>query len=227
MIKVKHPTFTLIMPSDKRKITFRPFTVKEEKILLMAQGENTEQALEALKQVTTNCVLDKGFKVDSLPMFDLEYLWINIRAKSVNNILELKIQDPATQKPYDVEIDIDDIKIVFDPSHNKKVFLEDNMGVVMRYPTLKMVQELANENETEFNHAIISQCIAQVFEGDAVEVAGEDFSLDDAKDFLDSLTSEMFDKIKHFFETIPVMTYTGKYADGKEFTLKGWQDFFQ
>jgi len=233
MLKIKHPTFSITMPSDNSKISFRPFTVREEKILLIAAEENTPEAtLTAIKQILTNCVVTPGFKPDNIPLFDLEYLFLHLRARSVNNLIDITVTDPLDKNEYKVQLDVNEIKVEFDPTHSRKIMMTDTMGLQMRYPTIAMAEKIKNESlPRDIIDDIMASCIDKVFDGDEVQVAGTDFTKEEAIDFIQDLTTEGYRKIEHFFNTIPVLKHELKYMtkakEVKSVTLTGLQDFFQ
>ncbi len=233
MLKIKHPTFSINMPSDGSKITFRPFTVKEEKILLVASQENTPDAvLDSIKQILNNCVVSQDFKVDNIPMFDLEFLFLHLRARSVNNVIELTVTDPEDKFPYKVELDVNDVKVYKDPEHSRNIMLNDTMGLMMKYPTIAMAKSIDTESLPQnILFDIMASCIDKVFDGEEVQVAGTDFTKQDALEFIEDLTTDNFAKVQKFFDTIPILKHDIKYKNkaGEEKTVKlvGLQDFFQ
>lgn len=233
MLKMKHPTFPITLPISGKKISIRPFTVKEEKILLMALEEKSADAiLEATKSIVESCVQTEGFDINDLMMVDLEWLFLQVRSKSVSNIVEVSIKDEDDEKVYDFEVDIADIKVVHNPDHTKKIFLTENSGVVMRYPTLNQIVEMNSygvDNVVDIMFYLYAICLEKVFDGEKVEVIG-DFSIEEAKEFMENMSKASFQKIEKFFETAPSIQYTIKYKNSqdkvKEIVLKGLDDFF-
>ena len=149
--KIDTPIFTLKLPSSKGKknIKFRPFTVKEEKILLMAaQGEGEEEALDSIKQVINNC-LHTEIDIDNLPTYDIEYIFVNLRAKSVNNVIELTLTDDEDEQVYTVPVNIDDIEVVFNKDHKYVIELNDSISIQLKDPNYNMVQKLASYKQDD------------------------------------------------------------------------------
>lgn len=232
--KIDQPLFEIEIPSTGKKAKYRPFTVKEEKILLIAQESREQnQILLAVKQIITNCVPDVD--VEKLAIFDLEYLILNIRAKSVNNEIDFGFMDPDTEERIDVTVDVNDIKVKFDPDHERKIELNDQYYVMMRYPTLKEVTTLSesaeesNETEQMFNTMI--SCIETLVDTTTDEVYKlEEFSSQEVSDFVDGFTSTVVEHLQKFFTTMPKLAHTIDYKDkeGKDkvFVVEGMDSFF-
>jgi hypothetical protein len=232
--KIDQPLFDIIIPSTKKKVRYRPFTVKEEKILLIAQeSKDQNQILLAIKQIITNCV--EKVDVDKLAIFDLEYLILNIRAKSVNNEIDFGFMDPDSEERIDVSIDVNDIEVQFDPDHESKIELNEQYYIMMRYPTLKEVTDLsesedgANETEKMFNTMI--SCIDTLVDQTTDEVYKlEEFTSEEVTDFVDGFTSTVVEKLQKFFTTMPKLSHSINYKDkeGKDkvFVVEGMDSFF-
>lgn len=227
--KIDLPLFELEVPSTGKKVKYRPFTVKEEKILLIAQeSKDPKQIFLAIKQILTNCLHDAD--VEKLAIFDLEYILLNIRAKSVNNEISFSIKDPDTQEKVDLVINIDDVKIVKFPDHNKIIKVNDDIMIEMRYPSISYLENLKDsQSESESLNSIMKECINTIADGDQ-SYKLSDFSDKEVEDFIESLSSTIVAKIKKFFDTIPVMkyetTYTDKTGKTKTFTAQGVDTFF-
>ena len=229
--KINLPLFeTKLISTGRKKIKYRPFTVKEEKILLIAQeSDDIEQVILAIKQIIGNCCED--VKVDKLPMFDLEYLLMQIRGKSVNNVIEFQITDPETEKSVTIELNIDEIEMTKPKGHNREISIGEDAYIVMDYPILDDVTKFLNTDETKDNSIfdIMLSCIGSVVQGDEVYNL-EDFSDEEVLEFVDSFSTQTIEKIKEFFETIPVMrceqTYTNANGDEKQVVLEGVETFF-
>jgi hypothetical protein len=229
--KINLPLFeTKLISTGRKKIKYRPFTVKEEKILLIAQeSDDIEQVILAIKQIIGNCCED--VKVDKLPMFDLEYLLMQIRGKSVNNVIEFQITDPETEKSVTIELNIDEIEMTKPKGHNREISIGEDAYVVMDYPILDDVTKFLNTDEKKDNSIfdIMLSCIGSVVQGDEVYNL-EDFSEEEVLEFVDSFSTQTIEKIKEFFETIPVMrceqTYTNANGDEKQVVLEGVETFF-
>jgi len=230
--KIVTPTYELEIPSSKEKITYRPFLVKEEKILLLAQeAEKDSEMLLALKQIINNCTYEK-VEVEKLPMFDLEYIFLQIRAKSVGEVVNLKLLCEDDGETYaDVEINLDDVDIVWNDKHTNHIELTDDIGLMMRYPQFDLIDMGGQGGETEYIFKMIKSCINQVYEGDTIHERS-DFTDKDLDAFIESLTSEHFQKLQEFFETMPRLKHDVKFKNPKtkkqnKMTLEGMQSFFE
>ena len=229
---INTPTYELVVPSTKAKLVYRPFLVKEEKILLMAMEEEKDTQLNrALKQVVNNCTFEK-LDVGKLPLFDLEYIFLRIRAKSVGEVAKIQVlceDDGETYVP--VEIDLESIEVEFQEDHSTKIELNDEIGIEMGYPTFEFLNFKADETEVNQLFDIIGSSIQRVYEGETVYEKA-DFSKKDLKVFLESLTSEQFLKVQKFFETMPRLRHKIQVTNPKtkkknEITLEGLQAFFE
>lgn len=229
--KLKHPIFSIELPSNKLLVKYRPFLVKEEKILLMAmQGEDSTEIITAIKQVINNCILSEGIDVDELATIDLEYLFIKIRAKSVNNIIKLSYRDIEDEKIYNVEVDLDKVEIKHFDNHSNKIQIDDTTGIMLRYPKAKMSADMNESNsETELFFNIFKNCIDYVYDDNNHYPANE-YSDEELEDFLQQLDVKTFKKIQDFFTTMPRLHYEVKYTNSlgksKVITLSTLNDFF-
>lgn len=229
--KIQQPLFELTVPSTEKKVQFRPFTVKEEKILLIAQeSKDIDQVILAIKQIVSNCV--EGVDVDELAMFDLEYMLINIRAKSVSNEIEFAIKDPDTDERIEMSLNIEDIQIKKDPKHNKIIKINDDVALEMTYPRIDQLKTLAQSDEDTKEMVLFEMmvgCIKSVVSGDQVYKLS-DFSKTEVDEFIESLSSKNVEDMKQFFDTMPVLKYEKKYKlkDGTEktFVAEGTETFF-
>ena len=226
------PTYELEVPSTKDTLVYRPFLVKEEKILLMAMEEENESQLNrALKQVVNNCTFQK-VKVDKLPLFDLEYIFLRIRAKSVGEVAKLSIlceDDGETYVP--IEIDLETIEVDFKEDHSTKIEITDEIGLVMSYPTFEYLDFNVEGSDINKLFDIIATSIHQIYEGETV-FERTDFNKKELKTFLESLTSEQFQKVQHFFETMPRLRHTVEVENPKTkvtntVVLEGLNAFFE
>ena len=229
---INTPTYELTVPSTKEKLTYRPFLVKEEKLLLMAMEEEKDTHLnKALKQVVHNCTFEK-IDVAKLPLFDLEYIFLRIRAKSVGEVAKIQVlceDDGETYVP--VEIDLESIEVEFQEDHSNKIELTDEIGIEMGYPTFEFLNFNAGETEVTQLFDIIGSSIVRVYEGEKIYEKA-DFSKKDLKVFLESLTSQQFLKLQKFFETMPRLRHKVEVINPKtkkknEITLEGLQAFFE
>lgn len=228
--KIDQPLFDMTIPSTGKKIAFRPFLVKEEKILLIAQqsGNDTE-IIRAIKQILNNCILD-DLDIDSLAVFDLEYMFLKLRARSVNNVVKLSYRDNEDEQVYDFELDLDDIEIVMPESVNSKIEINDNVGMTMKYPSAGITDRLKDfDNEVDLMTFFIINCIDTVYDEENVYVASE-FSEDEITEFLDGLDVKSFEKIREFFESIPrlqhVIEYKNSLGNDRSIELSSLKDFF-
>lgn len=239
--KIDVPIFEVNLPLMKKKVKYRPFLVKEEKILLMAMEskEETEIAL-AIKQIVNNCVITK-LDIDELPIVDLEYLFLHLRARSIGEIIELQYQcnnnvsqEDGTEKKCGalIKFELNALEIApeTDTVVEKKIQLTENLGVVMKYPNYKMIENLTSTSEAEMVVETITSCIDYIYDNDGVYYA-KDVKKEELVDFIDSLTREQFEKIQNFFENIPKLRKKMNFVCGKcgykdEITLEGIQSFF-
>ena len=233
--KINAPEYRLNIPSTDEEITYRPFLVKEEKLLLIAHETGDDKAtFAAIKQLIKGCVTQE-LAVDTLPMFDIEYIFLNIRAKSVGEIAKLKIICPDDEKTtVDVEVDLTKINVVMDEKHDARIQLTDNIGILMSYPSLDIVQEhavLGTEQPVEQLFKMVAECMYQVWEGEEVQDAS-DFSWEEKMEFIESLSHSQFEKIQEFFETMPALKHKIKVTNPNTkvkstVTLQGIQSFFE
>ncbi len=227
--KIDLPLFELNLPSTNKKIKYRPFTVKEEKILLIAQeSKEHKQIVLAIKQILNNCVQDVD--INTMSALDLQYVLLCIRAKSVNNEITFNIKDPDTNETIELTIDIDEIEIKRSPDHNKIVKITDTIALQMRYPTIDNIESVEGEEVSkEKLFDLMVECIESIVEGDNVYKL-KDFTKEEVNEFMDSLTSEVIVKINTFFNTMPVMRYEKKYVnkngEKKTFVAEGLETFF-
>ena len=234
--KIATPTYELELPSTEQTVRYRPFLVKEEKLLVLAlETEDTKQITTAIKTVLKSCVLTKGIKVEQLPTFDIEYLFLNIRGKSVGEELEVKVicpDDEKTEVP--ITIDLDEVKVQKSEGHNNQLKLDDTLMMEMRYPSLdqfiKNNFDFKDENQMEQSFDLIGSCIDKIYSEDEVW-ATADCTKKEVKEFLESMNSSQFKDIEKFFETMPKLTHTIKVKNPKtkvesEVVLEGLASFF-
>jgi len=228
--KIDQPLFDVTIPSTGQTVTFRPFLVKEEKILLIAQqsGNDTE-IIRSIKQILNNCIQDH-IDIDSLAVFDLEYLFLKLRSKSVNNVVKLSYRDTQDDQIYNFEIDLDTIEVQMPESVNSKIEINKNVGMTMKYPTADITDKMGEfENEVQLMTFFIVNCIDTIYDEDTVYPA-TDYSEEEITEFLDSLDVATFDKIRNFFESIPKLYYKIEYENSlknnREIELTNLKDFF-
>ncbi len=236
--KIATPSYELELPSTGQTITYRPFLVKEEKLLVIAlESEDTKQITNAIKAVIRACVLTKGIKVETLPTFDIEYLFLNIRGKSVGEDLDVKLICPDdNQTEVDVTISLDDIQIQKPEGHSNKIKLDNNLMMELKYPSLnEFIKNNFDPNDTSKNPMdqsfdLIGSCINKIYNEDEVWVAA-DCSKKEINDFLDSMNSNQFKEVEKFFETMPKLSHTVKVKNPKtkvesDVVLEGLASFF-
>jgi hypothetical protein len=234
--KISTPTYELELPSTGETIQYRPFLVKEEKLLVIAlESEDTKQITTAIKTVIKNCILTKNVKVEALPTFDIEYLFLNIRGKSVGEELEVNIicpDDGETQVP--VKINLDDIQVQKNEEHSNKIKLDSNIMMEMKYPSLdqfiKNNFDFNDKNAMDQSFDLIGSCIDKIFTEDEVWSTA-DVTKKELSDFLESMNSSQFKDIEKFFETMPKLSHTIKVTNPKtevenEVVLEGLASFF-
>lgn len=228
-------TFELTLPSSDVKVKYRPFLVKEEKILLQAmESQEQKQIVQALKDIVNVCTYGQ-LNVDELPTFDLEYVFLQIRSKSVGEIAKLKVLCPDTKKDYaEVELDLSTVDVQVDDEHNNKIMVDEdkNIGVLMKYPTLASVDPTKDysKQNTKALFNVIGEGIYQIFEGDKVHMA-KDYTKEELDQFVESLDSKSFKKIQRFYETMPKLMHEIEVENPKtkvksKITLSGLSDFF-
>ena len=226
------PTYELVVPSNKKKIKFRPFLVKEEKVLLMALETDDEKNIKnAVFELLKSCISTR-IKLESLASFDLEYIFLNIRAVSVGEIVQMNVtcqDDNETQVKYN--LNLTDVNVIFPKGHDSKIMLTDTLGVIMKYPSFDgFVQGQFTDNKEFDVIKVVAESIDQIFEGEEVY----DESTTSKKEFVqfvESLTSPQLEKIQKFFETAPRLEHSFKVTNpntGKEseYSLRGLQSFF-
>ena len=236
--KIATPSYELELPSTGKTITYRPFLVKEEKLLVIAlESEDTKQITNAIKAVIRACVLTKGIKVETLPTFDIEYLFLNIRGKSVGEDLDVKLICPDdNETEVDVTISLDDIQIQKPEGHSNQIKLDNNLMMELKYPSLnEFIKNNFDPNDTSKNPMdqsfdLIGSCINKIYNQDEVWVAA-DCSKKEINDFLDSMNSNQFKEVEKFFETMPKLSHTVKVKNPKtkvesDVVLEGLASFF-
>ena len=233
--KIVTPTYELVLPSTKKTIKYRPFLVKEEKLLVLAlETEDQKEITNAVRSVIKNCISTRGVKVESLPTFDIEFLFLNIRGKSVGEEVEVNIiapDDGVTQIP--VKIDIDDIKVAENPEHNKQIKLNDELMMEMRYPSLdQFIKNNFDINDSNFDQSfeLIASCVDKIYSEEEVWSTG-DVSKKEVMEFLEQMNSIQFKDIEKFFDTMPKLSHTLKVTNPKtkvesEVVLEGLSSFF-
>ena len=234
--KIATPTYELELPSTGQSIKYRPFLVKEEKVLVIAlESEDNKQITTAIKAVLKSCILTKGVKVESLPTFDIEYLFLNIRGKSVGEELEVNVicpDDGETTVP--VVINLDEIEVQKDENHSNKIKIDDSIMMELKYPSLdqfiKNNFDFNDKNAMDQSFELIASCIDKVYTEDEVW-ATADCTKKEVKEFLESMNSQQFKEIEAFFESMPKLSHTIKVTNPKtkvksDVVLEGLASFF-
>lgn len=228
--KIEHPIYQLTLPSTGKQINFRPFLVKEEKILLMAkQGKDEKEIVKALKQIINNCIVDENVDVETFATFDLEYFFLKLRSRSVNNIVSLSYKDFEDDRVYTVDVDLEEVEIVRNPNHTNKIKLNETIGVIMKYPSVDVLNKLSVENEEEMAFDIIKKCIDTVYDEENVYKV-KDFTEKEIDEFVQNLDVNSLEKILDFFKTMPRLHYDVKYTNSmnneRTIPLDTLTDFF-
>ena len=234
--KIATPTYELELPSTGESIQFRPFLVKEEKVLVLAlESEDTKQITTAIKAVIKSCVQTKGIKVEALPTFDIEFLFLNIRGKSVGENIEVNIicpDDETTEVP--VNIDLDEIRVQKNDDHTRQIKIDDTLMMEMKYPSLdqfiKNNFDFENKNAMDQSFDLIASCVDKIYSEDDVWAA-DDCTKKELKDFLEQMNSSQFKSIETFFETMPKLSHKIKVTNPNtkvesEVVLEGLASFF-
>ena len=236
--KIATPSYELELPSTGKTIQYRPFLVKEEKLLVIAlESEDTKQITNAIKAVIKSCVLTKGIKVETLPTFDIEYLFLNIRGKSVGEDIDVNLICPDdNETEVSVSVNLDDIKVQKPEGHSNQIKLDNNLMMELKYPSLnEFIKNNFDPNDTSKNPMdqsfdLIGSCINKIYNQDEVWAAA-DCSKKEITDFLDSMNSSQFKEVEKFFETMPKLTHTIKVFNPKtkvesDVVLEGLASFF-
>jgi hypothetical protein len=234
--KISTPTYELELPSTGQSIKYRPFLVKEEKLLVIAlESEDTKQITTAIKSVIKNCILTKDIKVENLPTFDIEYLFLNIRGKSVGESVDVNIICPDDNETnVSVNIDLDDIQVQKNEEHTNKIKLDDSIMMEMKYPSLEQFIknnfDFNNDNAMEQSFDLIASCIDKIYTEDEVWSTA-DVTKKELTEFLESMNSSQFKYIEKFFETMPklshkIMVTNPKTKIESEVVLEGLASFF-
>jgi len=236
--KIATPSYELELPSTGKTIQYRPFLVKEEKLLVIAlESEDTKQITNAIKAVIRACILTKGVKVESLPTFDIEFLFLNIRGKSVGEEIDVNLICPDdNETEVNVSINLDDIQVKKPEGHSNQIKLDTNLMMELKYPSLnEFIKNNFDPNDVganamEQSFDLIGSCISKIYNEDEVWVAA-DCSKKEVNDFLDSMNSNQFKEIESFFETMPKLTHTVNVINPKtkvksDVVLEGLASFF-
>ena len=234
--KLNVPVYEAVLPSTEKVIKYRPFLVKEEKLLFTAQESGGEAILPAVKQIIKNCVQGE-LDIDNMPLFDIEYLFLRLRAKSVGEEVTLGLKPwgcpqnngELCEFTTEVSINLEEVKCIKDKKHTSKIMLDDKIGIMMKYPDISQINMGESDNDA-MGMKIIKNCINMVFTEEETHEK-DSFTEKELDDFVDSLNTKQLDKIRNFFETMPTLKHTVKYncktcGEEKETTVQGLQSFF-
>lgn len=234
--KIVTPTYELELPSTGQTIKYRPFLVKEEKVLVMAmETEDTKEITNAVKTVIKNCIETRGIKVETLPTFDIEYIFLNIRSKSVGEEVEVNIicpDDGETEVP--VSINVDEIKVIKSDNHKNQIKLDDSVMMQLKYPSLdqfiKNNFDISGNSNIDQSFDLIASCIDKIYTEEEVWTSS-DVTKKEMVEFLDQLNTSQFKEIEEFFNTMPKLSHKLKITNPKtgvesEVVLEGLSSFF-
>ena len=233
--KLNVPVYEAVLPSTEKVIKYRPFLVKEEKLLFTAQESGEEAVLPAVKQIIKNCVQGE-LDIDNMPLFDIEFLFLRLRAKSVGEEVTLGLKPWGCPQndgelckfTTEVAINLEEIKCVKDKTHTSKIMLNNKIGIMMKYPDISQLNTKGSENEMGFE--VIKKCINMIFTEEETHER-DSFTDKELDEFIDSLNTKQMDNIRNFFETMPTLKHTVKYKcstcnEEKETTVQGLNSFF-
>ena len=229
--KLATAKYELTLPSTGKKIEYRPFLVKEEKILLTAQSTGVDaDMLRAVEQIIENCTFGE-LKVGELPFFDIEYVFIKLRSKSIGEVATVKLLCPDDNKTrVDVDINLDDVECVRDVSHTSDIKLTDEIGMTLEYPRISSIAEMTKVSDSEAGFSIVKKCITQIYDKENV-YAKSDMDSKELDEFVDSLSHKQFEKVQEFFDTMPKVKHAVKVKNPNtgvesEVVIEGMQNFF-
>ena len=230
---INTPTYELVVPSTDEKVKYRPFLVKEEKILLIAmEAQEQSGILNAVKDIVKSCTFDK-FDVNRAPIFDIEYIFLNIRAKSVGEVSTVNLRCPDDNETFvQTEIDLTKVDVQITEGHTNKIELTDEMGMILQYPTLDSFTDSTTVINASNMLDVIASCVSQIYDKKGEDVYdAKDSTKQEIVDFLESLNSKQFLEIQKFFDTMPKLTHTVTIENPEtkvksDITLTGLNDFF-
>ena len=233
--KLTTPTYELEIPSTDEKIKYRPFLVKEEKILMMAmESKKSSDIVQAVKDIVSECTFNK-INMSDMPMFDIEYIFLQIRSKSVDEVSKLKLLCPDDGKTYaEIELNLNEVKVQVGDDHTNKIELNDGMGIIMKYPTIDSFRESGIQDINASNMLeVIGSCILQIYEKKGEKTYDpKDQTKKELTEFIEQLTTTQFKQVQKFFDTMPklkheIMIKNPKTKKESKITLTGLNDFFE
>ena len=239
--KLDVPIFTLELPLTKKKIRYRPFLVKEEKILLIAMESDDENSvMNSIVQILNNCCLD-DIDIDELPVTDVEYFFLKLRARSVGEIVDLNYkcnnivknetgEESRCDNPVKLQVNVLEIEPTFNPEHTNKIELTEKLGIVMRYPNFKLIDKIKAKNDVDQILQTIINCVEYIYDEETIYYK-KDISNEELAEFIDNLTQKQFEKLQNFFETLPSLKKEVDFKCGKcgyeeKIEIEGIQNFF-
>lgn len=229
--KIDQPIFNINMPSTNEIFKFRPFLVKEEKLLLMAKESGIiSDILIAIKQIISNCAVDKKFNIDKIALFELEYIFLKLRSFSVNNVIKVAYKDNEDEKIYDFEIDLNSVEVKFPKNIENVIKITEKSGIIMRYPPATLYDDKEFLNlEKDYLFELIVRCMDKIYNEEEVYEA-KDYKKEELSEFLEDLNIKTFESIQKFLLETPKLEYVIKYKNAldhdREITLSSLNDFF-
>ena len=233
--KLTTPTYELEIPSTDEKIKYRPFLVREEKILMMAmESKKSADIVQAVKEIVEECTFNK-INISDMPMFDIEYIFLQIRSKSVGEVSKIRVLCPDDGKTYaNLDLDLNEVKVQVGDDHTNKIELNNGMGIIMKYPTIDSFKESGIQDINASNMLeVIGGCILQIYEEEGKKVYDpKDQTKKELTDFIEQLTTDQFKHIQKFFDTMPKLKHeitvkNPKTKKENKITLTGLNDFFE
>lgn len=229
--KIDYPVNAIKVPSSGKSAKFRPFLVKEEKLLLMAKESNVEtDILHAIKQVVNNCSVEPKFDVDTLTIFDIEYIFLKLRSMSVDNKITVSYKDFEDEKVYEFEIDLNSVEVEFPEKNDKDVKITKTSGILLKYPSASLYDDKDFMNsDKEYLFELIIRCVDKIYDGDNIFEA-KDYKLSDLRSFIENIDVKTFEKLKEFLVNLPKLKHVIKYKNSlgndREIVLSSLTDFF-
>jgi hypothetical protein len=229
--KIEYPIYNIEIPTLKKNYNFRPFLVKEEKLLLMAkESENASDTLSAIKQVVNNCSIDNKLDINKLSIFDLEYIFIKLRSLSVDNKIKITYKDSEDEKLYDFEVDLNEIKVIYPDKISNVIKIGKTTGITMKYPSASLYDDKEFlELEKDYMFELIIRCIDNVFDGDEIYNISE-YKKQEIEEFLENLDIKTFEAVNNFLMSAPKLEYTINYKNSlgndRSIVLSSLNDFF-
>lgn len=230
--KIDQPIFEVKLPSTGELVRYRPFMVKEEKIMLVAkESKDPQQIILSIKQIIGNCLINKN--IDDLAVFDIEYMLLMIRGKSVNNVVDFVIEDPETNEDVKLSMNIDEVKVIREEGHSNKIKINDQYTLFMKYPNYDLyiaaLKDFQSQNDPLVYYDVMVSCLDKLV-SESTAYKFDDFTKDEIDSFVEELNSDVIEKIQKFFETMPrlrhELTYTNKNGNVKTYVVEGTESFF-